>query len=191
MCRGNRASHQRWPKRRGSGRSTRRQNGRHLDRWHRPARLARRGRRRPARWIHRPCPWLANLGLVECGEPPGPIPDPSDGQLWSDWVARVYPPRTRANVAASDATIWLGSTQSRGYTTAHDAALEREPDHQFFVVFGGLTPPSVVRDWIATHRVRTLNIAGNRESTAPGIGVRVEAFLAEVFRGGRGGRRGR
>jgi hypothetical protein len=59
------------------------------------------------------------------------------------------------------------------------------------VVFGGLTRPSVVRDWIATHRVRTLNIAGNREGSNPGIGERVEAFLAEVFRGGRAGRRGR
>jgi hypothetical protein len=74
-----------------------------------------------------------------------------------------------------------GSTKSRGYTTTHDAAMAREPDHRFLVVFGGLTRPSVVRDWIATHRVRTLNIAGNRESPSPGIGARVEAFLAEVF----------
>jgi hypothetical protein len=142
-------------------------------------------------WVHRPCPWLANLGLVECSEPPGPVPEPTDGHLWRDWVAVVYPPRTRANVADSDATIWFGSTQSRGYATTHHAALAREPDHPFLVVFGGLTRPSVVRDWLATHRPRVLNVAGNRESGNPGIGERVEAFLSEVFRGGRGGRRGR
>jgi hypothetical protein len=68
------------------------------------------------RWVHRACPRLADLGLVECSEPSGPIPDPSNGQLWRDWVSRVYPPRTCANVAASDATIWFGSTHSRGYT---------------------------------------------------------------------------
>jgi hypothetical protein len=140
------------------------------------------------RWIHRSCPWLADFGLVECGDPPGPTPDPSDGQLWREWVARCYPPRTRANVSDSHATIWFGSTESRGFRTTHDAALARGQGYPFMVVFGGLTRPSVVRDWIATHRPRTLNVAGNRESTAPGIAVRVEEFLGQVFRGGRGGR---
>jgi hypothetical protein len=140
------------------------------------------------RWIHRSCPWLADFGLVECPEPTGEIPDPSDGQTWRAWVSRVYSSRTRANDRDSDATIWFGSTQSRGYTTTHDAATASDPNHRFLVVLGGLTRPSVVRDWIATHRPRVLNVAGNRESGNPGIGERVEAFLAEVFRGGRGGR---
>jgi hypothetical protein len=36
--------------------------------------------------------------------------------------------------------------------------------------------------WIVAHEVRMLNVAGNRESEAPGIGARVERFLADVFR---------
>jgi hypothetical protein len=36
--------------------------------------------------------------------------------------------------------------------------------------------------WIVEHKVRVLNVAGNRESRAPGIGARVERFLADVFR---------
>jgi hypothetical protein len=36
--------------------------------------------------------------------------------------------------------------------------------------------------WIREKGVRVLNVAGNRESSAPGIGVRVERFLGAVFR---------
>ena len=32
------------------------------------------------------------------------------------------------------------------------------------------------------HGIRALNVAGSRESTEPGIGVRAEEFLARVFR---------
>jgi hypothetical protein len=39
-----------------------------------------------------------------------------------------------------------------------------------------------VPEWVAEKGVRGLNVAGNRESKAPGIGDRVERFLAEVFR---------
>jgi hypothetical protein len=37
-------------------------------------------------------------------------------------------------------------------------------------------------DWLTQKRVRVLNVAGNRESSAPGIGQWVEAYLADVFR---------
>jgi hypothetical protein len=82
----------------------------------------------------------------------------------------------------------LGLGQSGGYATTHAAALARGQGYPFMVVFGGLTRPSVVRDWIATHRPRVLNVAGNRESGNPGIGVKVEAFLGLVWRGGKAGR---
>jgi len=36
--------------------------------------------------------------------------------------------------------------------------------------------------WIVAHEIHVLNVAGNRESRAPGIGARVERFLADVFR---------
>jgi Circularly permutated YpsA SLOG family len=37
-------------------------------------------------------------------------------------------------------------------------------------------------EWIRAGRFRVVNIAGHRESVAPGIGDRVERFLADVFR---------
>jgi hypothetical protein len=41
---------------------------------------------------------------------------------------------------------------------------------------------SDVADWIRAEEVRVLNVAGNRESSNPGIGARVERFLVAVFR---------
>ena len=35
--------------------------------------------------------------------------------------------------------------------------------------------------WIHEKGIRTLNVAGNRESTAPGIGLKAESFLRRVF----------
>jgi hypothetical protein len=36
--------------------------------------------------------------------------------------------------------------------------------------------------WIEAEEIRVLNIAGSRESRTPGIGEKVERFLAEFFR---------
>ena len=41
--------------------------------------------------------------------------------------------------------------------------------------------PSDVAGWINRTRVKVLNVAGNRESPAPGIGDKTEAFLLVVF----------
>jgi hypothetical protein len=36
--------------------------------------------------------------------------------------------------------------------------------------------------WIRENDIKVLNVAGNRESKSPGIGLRVELFLGRVFR---------
>ena len=91
-----------------------------------------------------------------------------------------YPERTRRNVADSDGTLWLGDWHSSGGKATLDACrLQGKP---FLIVYHGITKPSQVRDWIVAGGFRTLNVAGNRESTSPGIGEKVERFLAAVFR---------
>jgi hypothetical protein len=45
--------------------------------------------------------------------------------------------------------------------------------------------PNDTWGWPAEQSVRMFNVAGNRESTEPGIGARTEAFLARVFRASR------
>ena len=46
---------------------------------------------------------------------------------------------------------------------------------------GASFEPSHVATWIAENEIRTLNVAGNRESDESGIGDRVERFLAQVL----------
>jgi len=94
-----------------------------------------------------------------------------------------YPERTRRNVADSEGTLWFGDHHSTGGRTTLDAC--REQGKPFLIVFVAITKPSQVRDWLEEKGIRPLNVAGNRESTSPGIGERVERFLGVVLRGAR------
>jgi hypothetical protein len=108
-----------------------------------------------------PAPWLAVLDLVEC-EKAG------------------YPARTRANARDSDATLWFGYPDSAGGETTLRACARL--GKATFEVLDDHTPPSDVAAWIVAEELRVLNVAGNRESKAPGIGARAERFLIAVFR---------
>lgn len=113
-----------------------------------------------------PAPWLADYGLDECG---------SDD----------YPTRTRLNVELADATLLLVGGIV-GYGSRGSQLVKR--------LAGDVRKPLIVADLdrqpsavtiaadIRTLGIRTLNVAGNRESGNPGIGAKAEAFLAEVFR---------
>jgi Circularly permutated YpsA SLOG family len=58
----------------------------------------------------------------------------------------------------------------------------RETGKPFLAIAPGEgVKPSDVAAWIERHGVKVLNVAGNRESKAPGIGERVEAFMRDVF----------
>jgi hypothetical protein len=106
-------------------------------------------------------PWLAEFGLVECPEP-------------------GYPARTKANVRDSEATLWFEDYNTLGGMATLDAC--REANQPFLLVSGGLTLPAHVTKWIGEKGVRVLNVAGSRESSAPGIGERTERFLGAVLR---------
>jgi hypothetical protein len=111
-------------------------------------------------------------------------PRPGFAELYNavEMPTASYPARTEANVRDSDGTIWLGSIDSSGFSATHDAALARGFSYPFLVVFPRITRPSEVAGWITEKNVRTLNVAGNRESVSPGIGERAERFLVAVFR---------
>ncbi len=90
-----------------------------------------------------------------------------------------YPERTRANARDSDATICFGDPDSPGgRTTLRACAGFGKP---VYLVIEGSTEPSDMAAWIEAEEVGVLNVAGNRESTEPGIGERVERFLIAAF----------
>lgn len=125
--------------------------------------------------------------------------------------SRDYPPRTRINVESADLTLIFnpGEVWSRGTVAAVTAARKARKrfvvvglapcDDHFEVVdlqrdhdspFTGLKVrpvPSeraaiiVLRVYLIGLAVRTLNVAGSRESNHPGIGAFVEAFLLRLL----------
>jgi hypothetical protein len=58
----------------------------------------------------------------------------------------------------------------------------REFGKPVLLVVRGRTRPSDVVAWIKAYNVKVLNVAGNRESKSPGIGLRVKLFPGRVFR---------
>ena len=107
-----------------------------------------------------PAEWLADFGLTEC---------PTPG----------YPPRTLANARDSDGTIWFGSTDSSGYLATINAC--RLLGKPYLTVPEGTARPSEVIEWMTSHRISVLNIAGTRESKNVGLAEQVEVFLTRVF----------
>jgi hypothetical protein len=92
-----------------------------------------------------------------------------------------YPARTEANVKASDGTLWFGSPHTPGGRCTMDCCFRAGKALLIVPLEGATVRPSEAARWIAANQIRVLNVAGNRESAAPGIGARVEAFLVRVF----------
>jgi hypothetical protein len=108
------------------------------------------------------------------------------------WFANVYgaqemptkshPARTVKYVMDSDGTLWFGSTDRPGAKTTNEAC-ERVHNPVMLVTSNEVVLASDVVAWLRRNpQIKRLNIAGNRESKAPGIGERVERFLSVVFK---------
>jgi Circularly permutated YpsA SLOG family len=118
-------------------------------------------------------------------------------------LADQYRERTRRNIQAARLTILFGDHRSRGSQLAHrlfrEKVAEPAPDPGANYLRDGWIPvswgwthgvnwkPEDVAGFIAKMPHSTVNIAGNRHSKDPGLGRRVEEFLAEVFRITNGG----
>jgi putative molybdenum carrier protein len=109
--------------------------------------------------------------------------------------SRDYPPRTHANVHGSDGTMRFAvDFQSAGERCTFTALqLHRRPWFDVAVPQAALQEPtrwirqvrsfhpSDAAEWLRTHGIHTLNVAGNSERTAPGIERAVEAYLNALF----------
>jgi hypothetical protein len=122
----------------------------------------------PRGWLTEECPrpeFGELFGMTECAEP----------------GSRA---RTWANVRDSDATLCiLGSPEaarSPGMATTQKA-LAHYRRLSYWVMVGDMRPEQAA-DWIRQHDIAVLNVADNRESGAPGIGVWAEHHLGEEFR---------
>jgi hypothetical protein len=120
--------------------------------------------------------WMPKGFLTEDGPRPefaarcGAVEMPTDSAL----------ARTEQNVQDSDATLWFGATTTAG-AQATVGACHRFGKPCLPVYPGAAFEPAHVATWITENQIRTLNVAGNRESEEPGIGDRVEQFLGQVL----------
>ena len=104
----------------------------------------------------------------------GPIP--TRYQL-RETTSPKYPVRTRLNVVDSDATLLIYRDSLLGGTEL-TFRIARQVEKPFLLVDLESSPdPSAVFEWICDARIETLNVAGPRESTAPGIARQTREFL--------------
>ena len=102
-----------------------------------------------------------------------------------------FQPRTVANVRDSDATIiFVDETQGKGSKSRGSRATEKAAKQKakkagdYPYTFVDVSQESAYEDtcdWLTEIDPRVLNVAGNRESSAPGIQETVRGFLVECM----------
>jgi Circularly permutated YpsA SLOG family len=93
-----------------------------------------------------------------------------------------YPVRTEQNVIDSDATLILYEHRLKGGTLLTQKICKRL-DKPFLVVRIDRDDPADTQGWLWKIQPQTLNVAGPRESSSPGIFHRSMAFLLKVLNG--------
>jgi hypothetical protein len=89
--------------------------------------------------------------------------------------------RTEWNVRDSDGTLLLvTAAQSAGTELTHDVA-RRLGRPVFEAHLDAPADPDAFRRWLQIHNIRTLNVAGPRESESPGVYEAARAWLRAVL----------
>jgi hypothetical protein len=94
---------------------------------------------------------------------------------------RGYPERTRRNVLEADATLIVTRGAPTGGTALTRTYAHRLGRPYWLADLAGEADPVAVRVWLDGRGVRILNVAGPRESTAPGIYAEAMRFLHAVL----------
>lgn len=95
-----------------------------------------------------------------------------------------YPTRTRMNVCDSDGTVVFtyGAPERGSLLTLQTATKMFRPKLQLDLVRVTESDAAAqVRAFVEKHQIQVLNVAGNRESKAPGIQRRVAAVMRRVL----------
>ncbi len=109
----------------------------------------------------------------------GPVPAQFSLQ---ETTSAKYDVRTRRNVRDSDGTLVLTLGDPTGGTALTVAAAERLGKPLLVLDLDLQPSPALVSEWASLHQLQTINVAGPRESTAPGVGLMAAEFLRQAFR---------
>jgi len=120
--------------------------------------------------------WIPKGFLTENG------PNPSLSKYGlAETNSSSYVPRTYANVKDSDGTIRFATDfTSRGEIVTLDGITKYKKPY-IDVDMNNPRPFGDVAAWIRNNKIETLNVAGNRESVAPGLEAFVVEYLGKVI----------
>lgn len=94
-----------------------------------------------------------------------------------------YAVRTEWNVRDSDGTLILSRGPLTG-GTAYTLACTRKHGRPCLIIDLNTTPTTTpVHTWLREHAITTLNIAGPRESTSPGIHTLASSLIESLLQG--------
>jgi hypothetical protein len=111
----------------------------------------------------------------------GPRPDLLIEYGMQEHSSTAYPPRTEANVRDSDGTLRFAEDfSSPGERCTLKAIKWFNRPYLNIDTKNPLSKQEVLL-WLKKHDIKVLNIAGNSEQTAPGIGECVFGYLKELF----------
>ena len=110
----------------------------------------------------------------------GPIPEryPLRETPWDG-----YPQRTEWNVRDSDGTLILTRGELDRGSLLTQRLTEKHNKPCLVVDLDSEADVELVRAWIEDNAIETLNVAGPRESSSPGIGDAANRFLHRLCRG--------
>lgn len=100
--------------------------------------------------------------------------------------SRDYGQRTRWNVRDSDATLIVSRAATLLGGSAYTARAARRLGKPWLHVHPGGDDPKAIREFLARHRVRVLNVAGPRASGEPGVYEYAIAVLERLAQGAPG-----
>jgi len=96
-------------------------------------------------------------------------------------ASAAYDVRTERNVVDSDGTLVLASGEPRG-GSALTCRLARTHGKPLLVVdLASPAPPATVHAWLDANAIATLNVAGPRASSEPGVYTRASGYLQSVL----------
>jgi len=98
-----------------------------------------------------------------------------------------YPQRTERNVIDSDGTLILYRSRMYGGTRLTHRLTRKHAKPSLRVDLSDDPDAGAVRSWLAERGIEVLNVAGPRESSAPGIADETSEFLAKCLEGNEPG----
>lgn len=120
----------------------------------------------------------------------GPKPEYAVQYNMTEHTSEAYPPRTFENVKNADGTLRIAVNMNSSGERCTFKAIQQYKKPHFDVYVRNIDTfsllpemhPEACAKWITEHNIQVLNVAGNSESTAPGMEVFAQRYVDAVIK---------